>query len=221
MTMQNKLKILIADDHFLFINGLKLILQERMQFETIDHAQNGKEAIDKCRQHFDIVLMDINMPIIDGIEATREIKRHHPDTKILIVSMLNNLDAVINVMKAGADGFLVKNADPSEFIKAFHAIKNDEIYLSDYFSKLIDIDKSGKIMRKDYITFSESIITPREKSVLRMICDGFTNPEIAQTLFLSVETVNTHRKKMLIKLDLPNTAALVKFAIENKLLEQS
>lgn len=218
--MEKKLKILIADDHFLFINGLKLILQERMQFDVIEYALNGKEAIEKChRQEFDIVLMDINMPIIDGIEATREIKRHHENVKILIVSMLSNLDAVINVLKAGADGFMIKNASPSEFHKAFQAVKNNEIYLSDHFSALLDIDKSGKITRKDYITFSENIITPREKSVLRMICDGFTNPEIAETLFLSVETVNTHRKKMLIKLNLPNTAALVKFAVESKLLD--
>ena len=219
--MENKSKkVLIADDHLLFINGLRLTLQEKMQFDTIDYALNGKDAIDKCRkEHFDIVLMDINMPIIDGIEATREIKRHHSNTKILIVSMLTNLDAVINVLKAGADGFLIKNANPSEFIRAFHAIKSDEIYLSDHFSDLLHIDKSGKITRKDYISFSENIITPREKSVLRMICEGFTNPEIAETLFLSVETVNSHRKKMLIKLNLPNTAALVKFAIENKLLD--
>lgn len=218
--MEARLKILIADDHFLFINGLRLIVQERMNPEIVDYALDGKEAIDKCNKlQYDIVLMDINMPIIDGIEATREIKRHHPEIKILIVSMLSNLDAVINVMKAGADGFLIKNANPAEFHKAFHAVKNDAIYLSDHFSTLLDIDKSGKITRKDYITFSENIITPREKSVLRMICDGFTNPEIAETLFLSVETVNTHRKKMLIKLNLPNTASLVKFAIENKLLD--
>jgi DNA-binding NarL/FixJ family response regulator len=218
--MENRLKVLIADDHFLFINGLKLTLQERMQLDVIDFAMDGKEAIEKChKQQFDVVLMDINMPIIDGIEATREIKRYYPKIKILIVSMLSNLDAVINVLKAGADGFLVKNANPNEFHKAFQAVRKDEIYLSDYFSALLNIDKNGKVTRKDYITFSENIITPREKSVLRMICDGYTNPEIAETLFLSVETVNTHRKKMLIKLSLPNTAALVKFTIENKLLD--
>jgi DNA-binding NarL/FixJ family response regulator len=217
--MKRQLKILIADDHSLFFNGLKLIMREHLELDVIDYAVNGKEAIDKCqKQRFDIVLMDINMPVIDGIEATREIKRHHPGTKILIVSMLTNLDSVISVLKAGADGFLAKNANPSEFITAFNAIEKDEIYLSDHFSPLLDIDKSGKITRKDYITFSENIITPREKSILKLICEGFTNPEIAETLFLSVKTVNTHRKNILTKLNLPNTASLVKFAIDNKLV---
>lgn len=218
--MEKKLKLLIADDHYLFINGLMLILKEKMQFDVMEFALNGKEAVEKClRQPFDVVLMDINMPLIDGIEATREIKRQRPDTKILIVSMLTNLDAVSNVLKAGADGFLIKNADPFEFVMAFKALQKNEIYLSEYFSALINTDSGGKISRKDYITFSENIITSREKSVLKLICEGFTNPEIAETLFLSVETVNTHRKKMLIKLNLPNSAALVKFAIENKLLD--
>jgi DNA-binding NarL/FixJ family response regulator len=217
--MEKKLKLLIADDHFLFINGLMLILKEKMQFEVMDFALNGREAIEKClRQPFDIVLMDINMPLIDGIEATREIKRQRPDTKILIVSMLTNIDAVRTVLKAGADGFLIKNANPFEFVMAFKAMQKNEIYLSEHFSALLHTD-SGKMSRSDYITFSENLITPREKSVLKLICEGFTNPEIAETLFLSVETVNTHRKKMLIKLNLPNSAALVKFAIENKLLE--
>jgi DNA-binding NarL/FixJ family response regulator len=218
--MERKLKLLIADDHFLFINGLMLILKERMRFEIMEYALNGKAAIEKCMgQPFDIVLMDINMPIIDGIEATREIKRHRPETKILIVSMLTNIGAVAQVLKAGADGFLIKNANPAEFVMAFQAMERDEIYLSEHFSALVNTDSSGKISRKDYITFTENIITPREKSVLKLICEGFTNPEIAETLFLSVETVNTHRKKMLIKLSLPNTAALVKFAIENRLLD--
>lgn len=217
--MDKRLKLLIADDHQLFINGLKLILKETMGIDIPDFALNGKEAIDKCRkQSFDIVVMDINMPVIDGIEATREIKLHHPETKILIVSMLSGLDTVSKAMKAGADGFLIKNADAAEFMKAFHAIQNGKIYLSDFFSDLLRTDKSGQVTRNDYIKFSDNIITSREKSVLKMISEGFTNAEIAETLFLSVATVNTHRNNMLAKLNLPNTAALVRFAIDNKLV---
>ena len=217
--MNSQLKLLIADDHLLFINGLRLILKETMSIEITDYALNGKEAIDKCRkQKFDIVLMDINMPIIDGVEATREIKMHSPDTKVLIVSMLSDLDAVSKVMKAGADGFLVKNADASEFRAAFQALQQGKIYLSDYFAGLIPTQKGRDATRNDYIRFSENIITAREKSVLKLISEGFTNQEIADTLFLSVATVNTHRNNMLAKLNLPNTAALVKFAVENKLL---
>lgn len=214
-----KTRLLIADDHLLFINGLRLIMKETMNIDVADHALNGKEAIEKCRkEHFDFVLMDINMPVIDGIEATREIKLHHPETKVLIVSMRSDLDAVSKVMKAGADGFLIKNADASEFRKAFHDIQNGKIYLSEYFSTLVNVQKNGDAKRSDYIRFSENIITAREKSVLKLICEGFTNAEIAETLFLSVATVNTHRNNMLAKLNLPNTAALVRFGIDNKLI---
>ena len=217
--MNSPLKLLIADDHLLFINGLRLILKETMGIDIPDYALNGKEAIEKCRrQEFDIVLMDINMPVIDGIEATREIKRHRPGTKVLIVSMLSDLDSVSKVMKAGADGFMIKNADASEFETAFKIIQQGKIYLSDYFSTLINTQKRGDATRNDYVRFSENIITAREKSVLKLISEGFTNQEIADTLFLSVATVNTHRNNMLAKLNLPNTAALVKFAVENKLL---
>jgi DNA-binding NarL/FixJ family response regulator len=190
-----------------------------MNIEHIDFASNGKDAIDKCvNASYDVVVMDINMPIIDGIEATRLIKTHHPSLKVLIVSMLNDLESVTQALKAGADGFLIKNADADEFAIAFEAIKNGKIYLSDYFSDLLHIDRAGNISRSDFIKFSDNVITKRERSVLKLICEGFTNPEIASTLFLSVATVNTHRNNMLAKLNLPNTAALVRFAVDNKLI---
>lgn len=215
----SKIKLLIADDHQLFLSGLKLILKDELGLETVDHAINGKEAIEKARREaFDIILMDINMPMIDGIEATREIKKTNKSTKILIVSMLSDFDTVTKVLRAGADGFLIKNADASEFVRAFRTLQGNEIYLSPVLSDLFSKDKNGKINKKEYIQFAESIVTPREKSILKMIAEGHTNQAIAETLFLSVKTVDTHRNNMLAKLDLPNTAALVKFALDNKLV---
>lgn len=217
--MDKSPKLLIADDHQLFINGLRLIFKESLGIEIPHIALNGKEAIDICHQHdFDIVIMDVNMPVIDGIEATREIKMHHPNIKVLIVSMRSDLDSVSRAMKAGADGFLIKNADAAEFLKAFQTIQNGQIYLSDHFAPLLSANKHVKENRNDYIKFSENIITARERSIVKLICEGFTNQEIAITLFLSVATVNTHRNNMLAKLKLPNTAALVRFAIDNKLV---
>jgi DNA-binding NarL/FixJ family response regulator len=215
--IEKKIKLLIADDHLLFINGIKLLLKETLGLETTDYAITGKEAIDKCRQqHFDLVLMDINMPLIDGIEAASQIKLQHPETKVVMVSMLSDVNTVGRVMKAGADGFIVKNADPSEFAKAFHTIEKGDIYLSPKLAALINKDNPT---RKDYIAFSQSIISPREKAVLKMICEGQTDQQIAETLHLSTHTINTHRKNMLSKLNLSNTALLVKFAIENKLID--
>ncbi len=213
------LKVLIADDHLLFRNGLRLILKDELGIEITEFASNGKEAIDKCRhENFDFVLMDINMPVIDGIEATRDIKQQQSEIKVLIVSMLADFNSVSRAMKAGADGFLIKNADASEFGKAIRCVQQGRIYLSDYFSSIIPALTKAELTRNDYIRFSENIITAREKSVLKMICEGFTNQQIAETLFLSVATVNTHRNNMLAKLSLPNTAALVRFAIDNKLI---
>lgn len=215
----SKLKLLIVDDHQLFISGLKLILKDQLDLEITDYALNGKDAIEKARKEkFDIILMDINMPMIDGIEATRDIKRLNKHTKVLIVSMLTDFDTVTKVLRAGADGFLIKNADATEFVKAFHALQNNEIYLSGVLSDLFSKDKNGKINKKEYIQFTENIVTPREKSILKMIAEGHTNQVIADTLFLSVKTVDTHRNNMLAKLNLPNTAALVKFAFDNKLV---
>jgi len=215
----SKIKLLIADDHQLFISGLKLILKEELDLEVTDFAVNGKEAIEKAKKNaYDIILMDINMPMIDGIEATREIKKTSKDTKVLIVSMLSDFDTVTKVLRAGADGFMIKNADAMEFVKAFKALQNNEIYLSSVLSDLFSKDKNGKINKKEYIQFTENIVTPREKSILKMIAEGHTNQVIADTLFLSVKTVDTHRNNMLAKLNLPNTAALVKFAFDNKLV---
>lgn len=216
----NKMRLLIADDHQLFISGLKLILKDQFHIEIHDQALNGRQAIDKCRtETFDLVLMDINMPVIDGIEATREIKKNNKDIKVLIVSMLSDFDTVSKVLKAGADGFLIKNADSSEFIKAFQTIQQGNIYLSDALSILFTKDDKNKtVNRQEYIKFTENIVTPREKSILKLIAEGFTNQQIADTLSISVKTVDTHRNNMLAKLALPNTAALVRFAIDNKLV---
>jgi DNA-binding NarL/FixJ family response regulator len=218
--MKSKLKLLIADDHQLFISGLQLILKDQLNIEIFDFAFNGKEAIDKARhQQFDVILMDINMPLIDGIEATKEIKKHDPDVRILIVSMLSDFDTISRALKAGADGFLAKNSDASEFIKAFHTVEQDKIYLSPHLSEFFKRDRSDKIVgRKEYIQFAENIVTPREKAILKMIVEGHTNTFIAETLNLSAKTVDTHRNNMLAKLKLPNTAALVRFAINNKLI---
>lgn len=214
------LKLLIADDHQLFTAGLGLILKQTLPGATIETVSNGKEAIDKCRHHdFDIVLMDIDMPVIDGIEATRQIKFSAPATKILIVSMASDMQTVAQGLKAKADGFLIKNATVDEFLTAFRTVQRDDIYLSPQFVDLMMINRLGRaVMKEEYIAFSETIITPREKSILKLIAEGFTNQEIADALVISDKTVNTHRNNMLAKLGQPNTAALVKFAIDNKLI---
>ena len=136
-----------------------------------------------------------------------------------MISMLADYSSVIKALKAGADGYIIKNADTEELLKALMSIQRGETYLAESLSKIFTKDLAGKITaRQDYIRFSENLISPREQSVLKLIVEGYTDQQISEALFLSDKTVSTHRKNMLAKLNLPNTAALVKFALENKLV---
>lgn len=216
---EQKLRLLVADDHRLFIEGLQYVLKTDLHIEVAGIALNGKEAIEKCNaKDFDAVLMDIHMPVIDGIQATSAIKQLYPSVKVIILSTANDLTSVSNALKAGANAYVLKDAGSAELIKALHSIDKNELYLSPsiahYFS-----DGSGKVkIQKDYIHFTENLITPREQSILRLIAEGYTNQQIANALFISVSTADTHRKNLIAKLKVSNTAALVKFAIENKLI---
>jgi DNA-binding NarL/FixJ family response regulator len=218
--LQQKYKLLVADDHRLFIEGLKHILQDEMHLEIAGTALNGKAAIDECRHgSYDLVLMDINMPVIDGIDATREIKAIRPDIKIIMVSMIDSPAMVSKAFKAGADAFVLKNSGPDDLIFAFKAVMKNGTYITPSLSHYFKESNNGKIREKgDYIRFSESMITERERQILKLISEGFTDGQIAETLFISDRTVNTHRKNMLAKLQVPNTAALVKFALDNQLI---
>lgn len=217
---EQKLRLLVADDHRLFIDGLKFILKEELHIEIAGFALNGKEAIEKCKKEtYDVVLMDINMPVIDGIEATREIKQFSQAVKIIMISMLTDLPSVTKAFNAGANAFILKSAGTDDLLKAFKALAKNEIYISGSIAHFYTQNKNQQITTKEeYIHFSENLITPREKSVLKLIAEGFTNKQIAETLFISEKTADTHRKNMLAKLNLSNTAALVKFAVENKLI---
>ena len=218
--LQQKLRLLVADDHLLFIEGLKYILKDELHIEIAGFALNGKDAIEQCKNgNYDVVLMDINMPVIDGVEATREIRSHHPEIKIIMVSMLDNLASVTKSLKAGADAYVLKNTGTADLLNAFKAVKRNEIYITPSLAHFFSDDINGKLKPKsEYIHFSESLITERERQIFKLIVEGFTDQAIAETLFISDKTVSTHRKNMLAKLQVPNTAALVKFAIRNKLV---
>ncbi len=217
---EKKYKLLVVDDHKLFIEGLNYILKNELSCEVADFALNGKEAIEKCRRgDFDILLMDINMPLIDGHHATREIRQFNSKIKIIILSMLADLPSVVKSLDAGADAYVLKDSGTEELLKAIKSVFKGEIFLSSSIAQYFDRDnKRRPVSKKEHITFSESLITPREKAILKLISEGLTNKQIAELLFISEKTTETHRKNMLAKLNQPNTASLVKFAIDNKLI---
>ena len=217
MLKQNT-RLLVADDHRLFIEGLQYVLKQDLNIEVAGFALNGKEAIEQCNsKDYDVVLMDIHMPVIDGIQATTTIRQLYPDIKIIILSTASDLSTVSNALKAGAHAYVLKDAGSNELIKALHSVNKNEIYISSSIAHFFS-DDSGNSIRKDYIQFTKNLITTREQAVLRLIADGYTNQQIGDTLFISVGTADTHRKNLLAKLKVSNTAALVRFALENKLI---
>ncbi len=213
---QLPLHMLIADDHQLIIDGLSNILNAEQLIGTIYTANNGTEAVEKALVfNIDCVIMDINMPGLNGLEATRLIKKEKPGIKIIVVSMLCDASIVSKMMKAGADAFINKDTGKTELLLAIQKVTQHEKYISPAIAANLFVHMNDRpVNTPDH----EKHLTPREIEIIGYIADGLTNHEIADKLFLSTVTVDTHRKNMLAKLQLKNTAALVKYAAEHKLL---
>lgn len=207
--------LLVVDDHQLMIDGLSGILKEEKLIASIYSAINGQDAVDQVMRHpIDCVLMDINMPKINGHDATKIIKQQRPDIKIIVISMISDAPVVIKLLKAGADGFILKNTGREELVRAIEKVMNHEKYISNE----LNMNLYNHLGKSKITASSDTHLTLREKEIIHYIADGMTNHEIAEKLFLSTSTIDTHRKNILAKLELKNTAALIKYAAENKLL---
>ena len=216
MTSHLPINLLIADDHQLFVDGLRRILETEKMFGEIHGVNNGLQVLEHVRSHqVDCIIMDINMPLMNGLETTKQLKKENPDIKIIVVSMECDVVIVSKMLKAGADAFVNKDTGKEELMTAFSKMAENEKYVSPDIAKNLFAYLS---YRKKNVTEDEKHLTPREIEIIRHIADGETNAAIAAKLFLSVVTVDTHRKNILSKLELKNTAALVKYAVENKLL---
>lgn len=210
----NKSKIFIVDDHRLFREGLKLMLQDFEQYDIIGEAENGLQCIEFIKQiKPDLVLMDINMPKMNGIEASRKALVIHPDLKILMLSMLGEEDYYNELVEIGVKGFLLKNSDPDELLKGIQRILEGAAYFSQELLMQI-LDRRSK--REQVL--NQIALTAREKDVLALMCDGMTNAEIADHLFLSQRTVDRHKSNLYAKTGCNNSVALVMFAIRNKIV---
>ena len=208
--------LLIVDDHRIIAEGISKILEAEKTINEIHTANDGSEAVDKViKNDIDCVIMDINMPVLNGLEATKLIKQQKPSVKIIVVSMLSDVSIVNKMMKAGADAFINKDTGKTELLKAISKVMQGEKYISPQISNNLFTHLTNRNVNKEN---TEKHLTPRELEIIRYIADGLTNHEIAAKLFLSSVTVDTHRKNMLAKLQLKNTASLVKYAADNKLL---
>jgi DNA-binding NarL/FixJ family response regulator len=210
-----KIQIIIADDHQLFRNGLKILLNSFPDFEVTGDVSNGEEFLKVVNTiPADIVLMDINMPEMDGIEATRKGLKLCPDLKIIALSMYGEEEYYYKMVDAGAKGFLLKDSDISEVKEAILTVSKG----GSYFSQELLYHVIQKIKHREHESKTANL-SKREKEILSKICEGFSNQEIADALFISKRTVDKHRANLLGKTNSKNTASLILFAIRNKLIE--
>ena len=213
--MTNKLKIFLADDHNLFREGLKLLLSNNELISDIYEAENGKELLKNIlKVKPDIILMDIEMPVMNGIEATKECLKIFPETKVIALSMYGNENFYSEMIDAGAKGFLLKNSKFEDVLKAIIDVNDNKNYFSPEILEAIINNLHKKKYRK-----KNTELTEREIEVLYNICKGFSNQEIADLLYISKRTVDKHRENILLKTLSKNTAELVIYAIKNKIFE--
>lgn len=208
-------KVLIADDHQMFIDGLKSMLKQTLGIEVVGEAMNGKEVLAHCsRQAVDIVIMDISMPVMDGIEATKALLKHHPDVKVLGLSMYNDRNFISDLLKSGAHGYILKNTGKDALLDALNTLKSGETYLGEDVSKTL----LSSFLKNSKLEIEEKL-SEREVEVLECIATGFTTQEIASKLFISKNTVETHRKNLLYKLKARNTAELINNAYKKRIIQ--
>ncbi|MGQ1908947.1 response regulator [Marinifilum sp. RC60d5] len=207
--------LIIVDDHKMFRSGLQFLLSNVPNIKVIGEASNGLEFMEIAKnEHIDIALMDINMPKMNGIEATKLAIEKYPDMKVIVLSMHGEEEYYDQMLDAGVKGFLLKNSDADELIAALEAIIAGKSYFSQEL--LVDIldQKRLQKLRTDVVKLSQ-----RELEVLKLICDGYSNAEIAEQLFISHRTVDRHRANLLSKTGCKNSTSLVMYAVKNKIIE--
>jgi len=211
------IKILLADDHKIMRDGLHSLLEKQDDMEIIAEADNGRKAVQIAQEKKpDVVIMDISMPELNGIEATRQILSTQPNIKIIALSMHSDKRFVAGMLQAGASGFLLKDCASQELTNAIRTVARNKHYLS---------PEIAGIMIEDYITLSNSnepatssaVLTSREREVLQLIAEGWSTKDIAGHLFVSIKTVETHRRQIMKKLDIHSVADLTKYAIREGL----
>jgi two-component system response regulator NreC len=210
------IRVLLAEDHTIVRKGLLSILADQLDIEVVGEAENGREALRLTEQlHPDVVVMDIAMPLLNGLEATRQIKRYHPDVKVLVLTMHTDEEYVCRLLQAGASGYVVKQAAPAELLLAVHATHRGDLFLSPAVTSAVIAEylEQGNLIDDSY-----DVLTDREREVLQLLVEGYSNREIADTLTISIKTVQTHRSHLMNKLGIENLCDLVKYAIQKGIL---
>ena len=213
-----KIKVLIADDHTILRQGIKALLDNQLGIEVIGEAKDGREALTLIERLLpDVILMDIAMPGLNGLEATRRIKKKFPKIKVLVLTMYTNEEYVFQILNAGANGYLVKETAFQDLISAITAVYRDEAFMSPSISKKV-INRYTQRVRETNDTACD-ILTTREREILQLIAEGSSGKKIAEALFISPKTVETHRTHIMDKLNIHNRTDLIKYAIRKGIVD--
>ncbi|WP_460756936.1 response regulator [Marinomonas epiphytica] len=211
--LPSRLGVLLVDDHTLVLDGLQARLELEENIDIVGTASNGQEALDKAAQlKPDLVLMDVSMPVLNGLEATKRFKAEQPSIKILMLSMHNDKEYILSLIQSGANGYVLKDVSSEELVQAINTVHQGGTYFSAGASASLFSPESNNSAQCDELT-------KRETAVLKEIASGLLNKEIAQVLDISVRTVETHRQNIKNKLDIHTSAGLVKYAIEHQLID--
>ena len=215
---KKKIRLLLVDDHPVVRRGMRSCLEGIRHVEVVDEAVDGKEAVEKVRQLSpDIVLMDIDMPNMNGLEATKVIREEFPDARVLILSIHTNKQYVLQIIRSGAQGYVLKDASPADLVRAIESVDSGEPFFSPDISQIVlnqYLEEAGADSDGDSVK-----LTTRERQVLAMIAGGQSNKEMASELNVGVRTIETHRERVMNKLNIHSVAGLTKYAITNGIVK--
>lgn len=216
-----KIKIVLADDHQMFLDGLYALLSQMEQVEVVSIANNGKQLLEKLRKNpaCDVAVVDMHMDTMDGIETTRRIRQEFPSIRVIGLTMENDLNSIKEMLDAGASGYILKNTGKTELEIALERVAAGEFYLSQSVgNQLAQEMLHNRQQKAEKKEDSLSLLTEREIEILKMIAEEMTNQEVADKLFISPKTVETHRKNLMKKIGVNNTLGIYKFAVKHQLI---
>jgi two-component system, NarL family, response regulator NreC len=212
------LRILLADDHTVVRSGLRALLERQSNFEIVGEAQNGRETVSLCASlQPDVVVMDVGMPLLNGIEATKALLKQSPSTGVVILSMHSDESYVMRSLQAGARAYLLKDSAPSDLLSAIEAVSHGKSFFSSAIRHLLAEDYV-RVLRQKGAVDSYELLTMREREILQLLAEGKTNKEVASSLNISLYTVETHRSNILEKLGIHSPAELILYAVRKGII---
>lgn len=217
--MEDKIRVLLAEDHTIVREGLRSLLEATGRVEVVGEADNGRSAVEVARELLpDVAIVDVSMPELDGVEATRQIKKAVPQVRVIVLTMHSAEVYMKEVFRAGASGYLVKKTAARDLLMAVEAVMRDEMYLSPAISKVV-IDRYVEVAGEAPAREGYNTLSDREREVLKLVAEGRTNREVADMLNVAEKTVATHRANVMRKLELHNMSELVRYAIRERLID--